>query len=42
MTNIIIYITIIAALLGFAVSIWSYIDTRNKYYVTYLNRKNKK
>lgn len=39
MTEIIYAITGIGALLGISVAIWSFIDTRRKYYEEYKSRK---
>ena len=39
MTTFIISATVILALAGVAVSIWSLISTRNKYYKEYKGRK---
>ena len=40
--NAIIYIiTALAAVLGISVAVWSIIDTRNKYYNEYKERKKK-
>ncbi|MEA5471972.1 hypothetical protein [Spirulina sp. 06S082] len=41
MNAIIIILTLLLAVAGCSVSIWSIIDTRNKYYQDYLNRKRK-
>jgi hypothetical protein len=40
--NWMIGITVFLAILGIVVSIWSIMDTRNKYYQDYLNRHGKK
>jgi hypothetical protein len=39
MTTIIITLTVILALAGIAVSMWSLITTRNKYFKEYMKRK---
>lgn len=39
MTNLIISLTVILALAGIAVSMWSLINTRNKYFKEYMERK---
>ncbi len=39
MTGIIIFATIIVSLMGIAFVIWSFINTRKKYYNEYLLRK---
>jgi nitrogen fixation-related uncharacterized protein len=39
MTTIIISVTVILACVGIAVSIWSLINTRNKYFDEYMKRK---
>ena len=39
MTNLIISLTVILALAGIAVSMWSLINTRNKYFKEYTERK---
>jgi hypothetical protein len=39
MTTFIVSATVILALVGIAVSIWSLINTRNKYFEEYMKRK---
>lgn len=39
MNTFIVFATIVFALVGVAVSIWSLIDTRNKYFNEYIKRK---
>lgn len=39
MTTLIISVTVILVLAGIAVSIWSLINTRNKYFKEYMKRK---
>jgi uncharacterized membrane protein YuzA (DUF378 family) len=41
MTTIIYILTGVAAALGIGVVVWSYLDTRKKYYEEYKNRKEK-
>jgi nitrogen fixation-related uncharacterized protein len=41
MNTLIITITVIVAILGISVVLWSIIDTRNKYYNEYVQRKKK-
>lgn len=39
MTNIIVSLTVILALAGISVAVWSLINTRNKYFKEYKDRK---
>ena len=42
MTATLIYVAVgVAAALGLGVAVWSYIDTRQKYYSEYIKRRSK-
>ena len=42
MTSIIILITLIVGLIGVSTVIWSFVNTRNKFYEEYKSRKRSK
>lgn len=39
MNVLLIVVALVLALAGFSVSMWSFYDTRSRYYQDYLNRK---
>ncbi len=41
MTTLIILLSAIVGIVGIGVAVWSFLDTRKKYYEEYLDRKRK-